>query len=976
MKKSLLFFVCGLITPLSYSQVAQQWLNRYNGFGDFSDKWNAISLDNTGNIYLTGSSMITGNNTDLITAKLNSNGDTLWLRSFDGNNSGDKGSGIKVDVSGNVYVVGTINNGNTNNDIITIKYNSAGDTLWTRLYNNTSVNQDESGIALAIDASGNVYVTGSADSDLSAGVNDNYVTIKYNSSGVQQWVQTFDGTGNLGDIPVGVGVDNNGNVYVSGKSFNGVDDDYVTIKYNSLGLQTWLQAYNGIANDRPAAMQTDPLGNTYVTGRSKSTNDDYYTIAYNSSGGTLWTAVYDGTGAGNDRPLALTYDASGNVYVTGQSDVDVTPTTTNYDYLTVKYDLNGTLLWTKNYNGLGNNNDIPSDITVDVNGNVYVTGKADVDASTIVNNDYATVRYNSSGVQQWVKTYNGTSNLSDVANAIAVDALGNCIVTGGSLENSSQKDGTTIKYNLTGIQQWVKNYNGLGDNSDNGSAIAAEASGNVYVAGYTFGNGTDRDICVMKINPIGDTAWVKKYDGSASKADQANAIAVDASANVYITGYAKNTLTGNDYITIKYNSIGDTLWTKKYNGTGNGTDKATALFVDGAGNAYVTGYSDSDPSLASNDNYLTVKYNSAGTQLWASSYNSNINGSDRATGIVVDAIGNVFVTGKSFNGTNYDIITVKYNSSGIQQNSVTYSGGNGDDIPNAIAIDASANIYITGQSATANLFDDCTTLKYNSSLTQTWVQTFNGIGNKNDRAYAIAVDGTGNVYVVGESDSITSQFMKNYDCLTIKYNSTGAQQWVKTYNGQSNTNDAAAAIALDASGNIYVTGQSENGTSTVPNKDYITIKYNALGDTVWTSIYNGTGNGADGANAIAVVGSSVYVTGGSVGINSQKDILTLKFDTMPLSIVSSKKQKIVMEIAPNPFSNSTTISFINPSEARLFSFEMYNVHGQKMDALHSINIINKKVEIKLNRNNLPGGIYFYKVSSENKLIDSGKVIVE
>ena len=94
---------------------------------------------------------------------------------------------------------------------------------------------------------------------------------------------------------------------------------------------------------------------------------------------------------------------------------------------------------------------------------------------------------------------------------------------------------------------------------------------------------------------------------------------------------------------------------------------------------------------------------------------------------------------------------------------IIYSGANGDDIPNAIAIDANANIYITGQSVATNLFDDCATVKYNSSLTQTWAQTFNGTGNKNDRAYAIAVDGAANVYVTGESDSATSLFIKNYD---------------------------------------------------------------------------------------------------------------------------------------------------------------------------------------------------------------------
>ena len=970
MKKIVTSFIALVYVSTAFAQTNPLWVNRYNGLGDFSDKWNASAFDASGNVFLVGSSVINGNDTDIITAQLNSNGDTLWVRAYDGNKSGDKGNGIKIDALGNVYVVGTINRGNTKDDIITIKYNSVGDTLWTRIFNNISANQDEAAVGIELDASGNVYVTGSSDSDPSAAINDDYLTIKYNTSGVQQWVQTFNGAGNLGDVPVGLGVDNNGNVYVSGKSFNGLDDDFVTNKYSSTGLQLWSQIFNGVANDKPAAMRTDANGNTFVTGRSKSTNDDYYTIAYNSSGVILWSAVYDGAGAGNDRPQALAYDASGNVFVTGQSDVDATALI-NYDYVTIKYNSTGTEMWTASYNGIGNNNDIPSDIALDINGNVFVTGKADADATISTNNDYATLKYNSTGIQQWVKTFNGSANLSDGANTIAVDASGNCLVSGVSNESTSQKDGTTIKYNSTGVQQWIKYYNAGGDNSDNGSAIAADASGNVYVAGYTFGNGTDLDICVMKINSTGDTAWVRKFDGSAGKTDLAAAIAVDASGAVYITGYAKNTLTGNDYITIKYNSIGDTLWTKKYNGTGNGTDKATALFVDGAGNVYVTGYSDSDPSVASNDNYVTVKYNSTGLQLWASSFNGTANGADRASGIVVDASGNVFVTGKSFNGTNYDMGTVKYNPSGVQQNSIIYSGGNGDDIPYAIAIDANANIYITGQSAATNLFDDCATLKYNSSLTQTWAQTFNGIGNKNDRAYAIAVDGAANVYVTGESDSTTSILEKNYDYVTIKYNSTGVQQWAKTYNGQSNTDDIAAEIALDGSGNVFVTGQSENGTSTFPNKDCATIKYDNAGNLQSSSIYNGTGNGTDGANAMVIDNmGNVYVTGSSFSTTGQKDIITIKY-SFPVGIKEQLNDQSKVLVYPNPFSSQTTISIVVENIIQAWTLNVYDAAGKKVI---SQNVKNSNQTI-IKRNNLSKGLYFYQALDNTQVIGCGNFII-
>lgn len=971
MKKIVISFIVLLYACAVFAQSNPLWVNRYNGVGDFSDKWNASAIDASGNIFLVGSSIIKGNDTDIITAKLNANGDTLWVRTYDGNKNGDKGNGIKIDASGNVFIAGTINRSNTDDDVITIKYNSVGDTLWTRIFNNLSVNQDEAAIAVELDASGNVYVTGSSDTDPGAAINDDYLTIKYNTSGVQQWVQTFNGAGNLGDVPVGLGIDNSGNVYVAGKSFNGTNDDYVTIKYNSTGTQAWLQTYDGGANDRAAAMRTDPNGNTYVTGRSKSTNDDYYTIAYNTSGAPLWSAVYDGAGAGNDRPQALACDSNGNVFVTGQSDVDATALI-NYDYLTIKYNSMGTEIWTVGYNGMGNNNDIPADIAIDVNGNVFVTGKADADATINTNNDYATLKYNSNGIQQWVKTLNGSANLSDAANTIAVDASGNCFVSGLSNESNSQKNGTTVKYNATGVQQWIKYYNAEGDNSDNGSAITVDGSGNSYVAGYTFGNGSERDICVVKINSSGDTLWVKKIDGSAGKTDQANAIAVDASGNVYITGYAKNKITGNDFLTIKFNALGDTVWTRPYNGLGNGTDKATSIFVDAVGNVYVTGSTDNDPSVLSNDDYVTVKYNSAGLKLWAATFNGAANGTDKASGMLVDASGNVFVTGKSFNGTNYDIVTVKYNSAGVQQNSIVYSGGNGDDVPNAIAIDGNSNIYITGQSVAANLLDDCITLKYNSALTQTWLQTFNGTGNKNDRNYAIALDASGNVYVTGETDILTAPLDKNYDCLTIKYNSSGVQQWVKTYNGQANTDDLAAAVAVDGLGNIFITGQAENALSASPNKDYITIKYNALGDTIWTSTYNGSGNGSDGANAMTIDNAgNIYITGSSYSSAGQKDMVTIKYSGIPLSSNELSVNQSQVMVYPNPFSTQASISIASDYKIQSWVLKVYDATGKMV---LSQNVINTN-QTNVKNTNLSKGVYFYQAVEGARMLGSGEFII-
>ena len=135
--------------------------------------------------------------------------------------SDDWGNGIAVDSSGNVYVAGKSYNG-SNDDCLTIKYDStSGDTVWQKLWNGGS---DDRGNGIAVDSSGNVYVTG-----MSSGLNTDCLTIKYNSSGDTVWQKLWNGGSD--DMGNGIAVDSSGNVYVAGGSYNGANWDYLTIKY-------------------------------------------------------------------------------------------------------------------------------------------------------------------------------------------------------------------------------------------------------------------------------------------------------------------------------------------------------------------------------------------------------------------------------------------------------------------------------------------------------------------------------------------------------------------------------------------------------------------------------------------------------------------------------------------------------------------------------------------------------------------------
>ena len=410
--------------------------------------------------------------------------------------------------------------------------------------------------------------------------------------------------------------------------------------------------------------------------------------------------------------------------------------------------------------------------------------------------------------EEWVARYDGPGNDGDWACAIALDDSGNVYVTGYSYGSGTDLDYATVKYSSSGVQQWVARYDGPASGEDEAKAMAIDGAGNVYVTGYSYGSGTMSDYATVKYNSSGVQQWVARYDGPASGHDWATAMAVDADGNVYVTGVSKGSETSWDYATVRYNSSGVEQWVARYDGPASGGDEANAMAIDGAGNVYVTGYS---YGSGTHFDYATVKYSSSGVEQWVARYDGD---DDYARAMAIDESGNVYVTGESRgSGTENDYATVKYSSSGDQQWVARYDGpASGYDWARAIAVDDAGNVYVTGHSRGSGTENDYATVKYSSSGDQQWVARYDGPGSENDVARAIALDGSGNVYVTGESEG---------DYVTIKYNPEGVEEWVARYNGPGNGGDYARSIAVDA-GNVYVTGYSDGGEY---NYDYATIKY-------------------------------------------------------------------------------------------------------------------------------------------------------
>jgi len=416
-----------------------------------------------------------------------------------------------------------------------------------------------------------------------------------------------------------------------------------------------------------------------------------------------------------------------------------------------------------------------------------------------------------------------------------------------------------------------------GSNTDLGNAIAVDTAGNAYVTGYTPStdfptmnplqpaNGGSYDAFVSELNSTGSALVYSTYLGGSGD-DRGNGIAVDAAGNAYITGttYSNDFPMMNplqpafdgrsDAFVTKIGPAGSALVYSTYLG-GAADNFGYGIAVDSAGNAYVTGATSSlnfpvtpgaFQTAPQGGGAFVTKINAAGSALVYSTY---LGGSDQGNGIAVDGAGNAYVTGQT-QSTNFPVTPGAFQTTcgnpnpGYCQNAFvaevnptgsaliysTYLGGSKNDSGKAIAVDGAGNAYVTGttpstdfptmnplQPANGGEFDAFVT-KINPSGSALIYSTYlGGSGVEDSFGGGIAVDGAGNAYVTGDTNSGNFPTMSplqpinggNFNAFVTKINSTGSAIVYSTYLGGSEF-DHGTGIAVDSEGNAYVTGYADS----------------------------------------------------------------------------------------------------------------------------------------------------------------------
>ena len=417
------------------------------------------------------------------------------------------------------------------------------------------------------------------------------------------WNSRFNGSGNGIDQPVDLVIDGSGNTFITGISYSSNGDyDVLTLKYNSSGVLQWSNSFGGNGLDEPHAMALDQTGNVIVVGsKFISGNDwDIFTLKINgSTGNQIWANTYTGS-ALFDTGKDVIIDAANNVYVAGGYYV----TSTKQSHVLIKYNAAGVQQWTNV--GDPSTNDSGSLLSFNAAGEIVLVGAIEFSVSTTYF-DIKIVKISTSGATIWTKTIDSGYGKLDKANALSVDAFNNIYIGGSGFTNSTNlEDYFLVKLNNSGTLQWQKLFSGNAQANDYISSMAINPSNqDIYVTGKLKSAGSAENIHTRAYSSAGNLLWEKTYSSAGSNLDAGTDIAYKNNA-IYVTGHSFKTSQNNNYTTIKYSNTGSQVWVKHFNYSANASDKAYKLVLDNQDNIIITGASYT--SAANNLDMATIKY--------------------------------------------------------------------------------------------------------------------------------------------------------------------------------------------------------------------------------------------------------------------------------------------------------------------------------------------------------------------------------
>ncbi len=405
--------------------------------------------------------------------------------------------------------------------------------LWERTYNHTQNREDEV-TAMAVAPNGNIWVTGFVQNLLTG---YDYRTFVYDPNGNVLAEQGFGARGFGNDIPHDIAIDANSQAYITGQIWTSNDkENFRLTKYDQLGTELWSRIYNGTAadSDIPEVAVVDPVtGFVSVVGTSKtdSTNTlDYTVVTWDGNGVLQGVFTYHGDGSLADFPVSMAFDSTGNRVVTGHAFHGIQ---TEYDITTLKFDASDSLLWEARFSGLTNEGDYATEVAVDSEDNIIVSGHSRYEEDR---RDYIVLKYDTEGNLLWHYLYDGF-RFDDYATDMVLDQGDTIYVTGRSAGANGKFDIATVKIAPDGTERWAVRYDNFWSTDDRGIAMTLDDQNYVYVTGTTFDPTEDEtDIITLCYDPAGNLDWLRQYSGSGEGEDRPVDILCNGNEGLYIGG--------------------------------------------------------------------------------------------------------------------------------------------------------------------------------------------------------------------------------------------------------------------------------------------------------------------------------------------------------------------------------------------------------------------------------------------------------
>lgn len=346
---------------------------------------------------------------------------------------------------------------------------------------------------------------------------------------------------------------------------------------------------------------------------------------------------------------------------------------------------------------------------------------------------------------------------------------------------------------------WHLSVSGSAAEVINSCALAPD--GGFILAGSTASEGAgSSDAWLAKVSRSGSIEWQRRIGGTGF--DAFNAAAVDGSGNIYAVGQTSSAGTGGDGLMCKYSSSGTLLWQERW-GYSSGSDIFFSAACDSAGNLIIAGRSESGP--AGGNDHVLLKVNGSGVSQWVRFVGGTLTEGGGGAGVAVDSGDNIYLSGDTASaggGGGSDLFIAKFNSAGTIQWQRSL-GGAGDEAGVAIAVDPSGNSYVVGRTASTGGAggSDLLICKYNTSGVIQWQRSI-GAAN-HDAGAGVAVGSDGFIYAVGSTDPGSSSI---YDILICKYDASGTIQWQRAF--ATSNNDSGADVVIDAAGHLVLVGSS------------------------------------------------------------------------------------------------------------------------------------------------------------------------